>query len=285
MGLFSLFRQSKDAPTNDDRPFRSRASGEDDIAPPSRAKRRSGKDAGAVDPVLPEKKRARRRLIGAIALALGVVVILPMLLDSEPKPLTTDIAIDIPSRDQPAPSAPKADAGEATPPSAAADAAPQTDVGAAPAAVAPPALAAPEPKPIEKPAEPPVAKLTEKPTTPAAPAPEKPAAKAADSSAEAQRVRALLEGRAAPALAPAPSQNAQGKFTIQVAALSSPDKVQELQTRLKGAGVSSYTQKVATQGGEATRIRVGPFNNRDDAEKMLQRLVKLGFGSSKVVPD
>ena len=42
------------------------------------------------------KKRARRRLMGAIALVLIVVVFLPMLLDSEPKPLSEDIAINIP---------------------------------------------------------------------------------------------------------------------------------------------------------------------------------------------
>ena len=49
---------------------------------------------------MPEKKRARRRLVGAIALALLVAVGLPMLLDSEPKPLSTDIDIRIPSKDK-----------------------------------------------------------------------------------------------------------------------------------------------------------------------------------------
>jgi len=48
------------------------------------------------DEELQLKKRARRRLVGAIALVLLVVVFLPMLLDSEPKPLNQDIAITIP---------------------------------------------------------------------------------------------------------------------------------------------------------------------------------------------
>lgn len=64
------------------------------------ARRKEGRPA-AVDPVLPEKKRARRRLVGAVALALAVAVGLPMLLDSEPKPLAGDIAIQIPSKDKP----------------------------------------------------------------------------------------------------------------------------------------------------------------------------------------
>ena len=42
------------------------------------------------------RKRARRRLVGAIALVLVVVVFLPMMLDNEPKPISQDIAISIP---------------------------------------------------------------------------------------------------------------------------------------------------------------------------------------------
>src|SRR3954468_14329395 len=48
------------------------------------------------DEELQLKKRARRRLVGAIALVLLIVVFLPMVLDSEPKPLNQDIAINIP---------------------------------------------------------------------------------------------------------------------------------------------------------------------------------------------
>ena len=42
------------------------------------------------------RKRARRRLVGAIALVLVVVVFLPMILDNEPKPVSEDVAINIP---------------------------------------------------------------------------------------------------------------------------------------------------------------------------------------------
>ncbi len=44
------------------------------------------------------KKRARRRLIGAIALVTVVVVLLPMFLDSEPRPLNQEISIQIPAQ-------------------------------------------------------------------------------------------------------------------------------------------------------------------------------------------
>ena len=37
------------------------------------------------------RRRARRRLVGAVVLALAVAVIVPMLLESQPKPLGDDV--------------------------------------------------------------------------------------------------------------------------------------------------------------------------------------------------
>src|SRR5438128_844880 len=45
------------------------------------------------------KRRARRRLVGAVVLALAAAVILPMFLESDPKPLGKDVQIDIPPVD------------------------------------------------------------------------------------------------------------------------------------------------------------------------------------------
>ena len=43
------------------------------------------------------RKRARRRLVGAIALVIMAIVILPMVLDQTPKPENEEIEITIPS--------------------------------------------------------------------------------------------------------------------------------------------------------------------------------------------
>ena len=51
------------------------------------------------DEELQLKKRARRRLVGAIVLVTAVAVVLPMVLDSEPKPVNQNINIQIPSPD------------------------------------------------------------------------------------------------------------------------------------------------------------------------------------------
>jgi len=94
MGVFSfLSKKSQDPAAEPDVPVRPRR---------SRAKAR---DEEPIDPMLPEKKRARRRLIGATALVLAAIIGLPMVFDSEPKPLSDDIAIQIPSRDKTEPAA------------------------------------------------------------------------------------------------------------------------------------------------------------------------------------
>lgn len=81
------------------------------------------------DDELQLRKRARRRLVGAIALVLAVVVFLPMILDNEPKPLSEDIAINIPPIPQP-------DAGEPLP-------APEPEPETSPPPVAEPPAPAP----------------------------------------------------------------------------------------------------------------------------------------------
>lgn len=69
----------------------SEASGELDNAP--------GVDAEAF--ALQLKKQARRRLIGAIALALFGIITLPMVMDSQPRPVAPEIQVHIPSQESP----------------------------------------------------------------------------------------------------------------------------------------------------------------------------------------
>src|SRR6476620_11712696 len=98
MGLLSLGRKKEEA-APDDSVFRAQSSEGASTAAPPKARRKT-RAADPIDPVLPEKPRARRRLVGAVALVLAAVIGLPMILDSEPKPVADDIAIDIPSKDK-----------------------------------------------------------------------------------------------------------------------------------------------------------------------------------------
>ncbi|HOA93506.1 MAG TPA: hypothetical protein PKJ79_07050, partial [Quisquiliibacterium sp.] len=61
----------------------------------------SAKAGGALDPALPQKKRARRRLVGALAVCVAAAIVLPLVLDSEPRQVRPDVQVQIPSRDTP----------------------------------------------------------------------------------------------------------------------------------------------------------------------------------------
>lgn len=303
MSLFSFLRKNKQESPSDDGTFYSRSEEESNKIR-GRSKRRQGtsqnKRSEPADPVLPEKKRARRRLIGAIALVLAAVIGLPMILDSEPKPVADDIAIQIPSKDKPAITASAGTGGGAVekisasasldpkeeevidpPPVAVADEVKDKSADAEPAAKPTAAMASPQPR--EESAKTDKTKPAEKPHAmplPAAKVDAKVETRAIDKKSDDEtRARALLEGKSDPKAA----EKKSGKFVIQVAALATKDKVDELQTRLKGAGIKSYTQKITTASGERIRIRVGPFANREDADKMRAKIVKLGLNGT-VVP-
>lgn len=300
MGLFSFFRKNKQDPAPAEGQFLSRAE-EDSNAVRGRGKRK--KESAPVDPVLPEKKRARRRLVGAVALVLAVIIGLPMILDSEPKPLADDIAIQIPSKDKVAAPASGNQAQASTSSRVAASAAldKKEEIVDAPSAAAPGAVAdlpkpsAPVPavaaepkqsesaKPVsnqqavaktESKAE---AKPDEKPKADAKPA------HPADKANDAARANAILEGKPDAKASTAPvSDKKASKFAVQVAALATQEKINELQGKLKGAGIKSYTQKVATESGDRTRIRVGPFSSKDEAEQVRGKLIKIGLNGTLV---
>lgn len=216
------------------------------------------------------KKRARRRLIGAVALALFAAIVLPMVMDHQPAPPIKDIQVRIPSPDEGGPLrvAPKPAA-----------AAPQEkDERPAPAPVAEPAREAakpaekPETKPIAPPEPKPEAKAEPKAEAKPEPKPEpkpetkpeaKPAAKpAAD---DAKRAQAALSGKAD-----------EGSWEIQLGAYQEPGRVKLLVGKLKEMGIPTYTEKVDTPNGARTRVRAGPFPSQEAAEKARTRVKIVG---------
>jgi DedD protein len=301
MSLLSSLRKNKQDAAAEDSTFYSRAE-EESKAVRRRSKRQDGKDNEPADPVLPEKKRARRRLIGAVALVLAAVIGLPMIFDSEPKPVADDIAIQIPSKDKPAsslaatqPTAPPPStiAASATldpkeevvdsPAQAQESAQPEAPTAKAPAAQFAAAPAAKGKQESVKPAEPQVAKTETKPELKREPKSEsKPDTKAEAKSAErkaedAARAKALLEGKPDPAKT---ADRKTGKFVIQVAALATKEKIDEVQGKLKAGGLKPYTEKVATHSGDRTRIRVGPFASKEEADKAKAKILKLGLNAT-----
>jgi DedD protein len=109
----------------------------------------------------------------------------------------------------------------------------------------------------------------------AAPAPAKPAA---PPPAEADRARALLEGKppASAAAKPAAAASAE-RLVVQVGAFSEAAGARAVRQKLEGAGLKTYVHEAQTPDGKRIRVRVGPFENRADADKAAARVKALGL--------
>lgn len=230
------------------------------------------------------RKRARRRLLGAVALALTAAIVLPVVMDHEPRPPAQDIAVRIPPREGAAPLASPARAAaepEDTlqpPPDSEPAPPPRSEVQAKPVTppVAPPQLAArpevktelkPEPRAETKPEPRPEPKPVPKPEPKPAPKPEpKPEPKAEVSATEAARAAAVLDGK--------------GSFALQLGVFGDAANVAKLRARAKELGLASFTEDVKLADGQTrTRVKVGPFSSRQAAEAAQRKLEAAGLRS------
>jgi DedD protein len=62
------------------------------------------------------KRRGRRRLVGAVALVLLAVIVLPMVFDPEPRPVAPPVSVRIPGEDNAPPFKPKPPPQKPAPP-------------------------------------------------------------------------------------------------------------------------------------------------------------------------
>ena len=202
------------------------------------------------------KRRARRRLVGAIALVTFVVIILPLILDKEPGPAGPPLSVQIPSQDS------GGFSPRVVPPALPAAPAPGKKAESAPAKAEPPSVKA------ETPAAMPPAAQSVPPTHVAAPSAPKSEPRVASEATKppakpaAQRAQVALNG--------------QG-WVVALDAFSDKKNVRQLRARLSAAGVKSYTEPVKTAKGELTRVRAGPFATREAAEKAHAKLEAMGL--------
>ncbi len=267
--------------------------------------RNTGVAAPPAESVEAMRRRARHRLVGAAVLVLIGVVGFPLLFDTQPRPVSVDIPIEIPDRNKtkplplpaaPAP-APSTAAPPASPPVAArssggemiTEMADGTEVPASrPAPSAPPveskpprvAEARPEPKPEAKPEPKPEPKP--KPEARAEAKPDAARSAAAKTAEDAARARALLEGKSTAAAAAKPTAAADdnGRFVVQVGAFADADKAREVRQKLEKAGLKTYTNVAKTADGERTRVRVGPFGTRAEADKAAGKVKGLSLSAA-----
>lgn len=221
------------------------------------------------------KKRARRRLVGAIALVLFAVIVLPMVMDREPRTVAPEIQVRIPSPDGPGfvgrvapgkalkPTPLPAPGGDQGKPEEAKATGASGSKEAANAALTPAPIAKPQPdtKPETKP------EVSKQPTPAAPPAKqaEKPAPPAVG-SADGIRAAAVLGGGEGTAVA---------QWIVQLGAYKESGNVKVLTAKIKEMGLPVYTENFDSPQGARTRVRAGPFASREAAEKAQAKVKKI----------
>lgn len=224
------------------------------------------------------KRKARRRLVGAVVLALGAIIVLPLLLEKEPRRLGDDVSVQIPPVDEgkfinrltgkaAEKALPKVESKVMTAAPAAPEPKPEPRAEAAPAPTVPPP---PPPTPISK---------SEPPAPSAAPKAEAvvKAAAPADTGTDAKPAQVA----SAPAEVPAPTAAKPEGFVVQLAAFADDKGANSLANKLKKNGYAAYVQSVETSRGTLWRVRVGGYATRPEAD--AARVTLKGEGYSGII--
>ncbi len=271
MGIFSFGNKGDDAPTR-----RGSRTGGARTGRAERGERRARRterpetDTLLLDPTLPEKQRARRRLVGAIALVVAAVVVLPMVLDSHPKPVTDDIAIDIPSRPAHQARTPRDDDTADLQAGVAHEAPPASDT---PVAAAVPPVRRPAPAPTPDMTASVAPRAAQKPAAPA------PAAKPASAPVPASAADASVDASGADdGDAATPSAPAGARFALQLGAFKDGATAKAWAAKLKSAGVPAYVEHgKQADGSTTTLLRAGPFADRAAAAAAIAKVREAGL--------
>jgi DedD protein len=189
------------------------------------------------------RRRARRRLIGAVALVILVVVLLPIVLDQQPKPVTQVLTVQIPSQ----------------------------DAGPFNTRVLPPLPSPPEARKKDE-----SARETEKVEN-TAPADSRPGASQRESAKSSERPK-----KEAGVVKRSQSGAKEEAFMVPLGAFTNSDNAKQVQDKAASAGIKSYAERVRSPQGEQTRVRAGPFTSREAAEKARDRLKALGLEVGQV---
>lgn len=245
--------------------------------------------AAAAGPAEEERLRtqARRRLIGAALLVMVAVLLLPWVFDSPPRPLPSDLPIDIPRREATAALGLPSERANAE--TASAPGEPVTDpVRPARPAPVPASAPAPAPAAARLPEAPPAAEReTVEAAVPATrraasapPLARPPAASAVPSPRRPEPPTAGKGGSELPAAAPAKpaaEATAGARYIVQIGAYADPATARAARLKVERLGLKTYVHEIDVPGGKRIRVRVGPFSDREEAARVQDRLEKAGF--------
>lgn len=251
-------------------------------------RRSATRGTGSTDAQLKElRSKARRRLIGALALVLAAVIIVPPLFDqNRPTELKEPIVVPAPPTGLPDSGlmaggdvtaddlalAPAEPAAPKTAPSSPADAA-TSSTAPVEATTAEPSAdqdQAPTPEPAAKTKEPEPKAAPKKPAEPATPP-----GRTDDGSV----ALALLAGKIPDEGARKPAEvAAQGSYVLQVAAYTTEQDAHQRRDKLIESGVTNaYVERAESSDKTVYRLRVGPFPTHEAAQAAQTRLRTLGY--------
>jgi DedD protein len=225
-------------------------------------------DPLAASPTVQEARaRARRRLMGASLLVLMGIIGFPLLFESQPRPIAVDIPIEIPRSDSaPALKIPPARSQvmvvePPVPASARVTPAPAESLSQGES------MDPPAPASAGVPASSPLADVLKPSAASQAPA----------RTADAARAQAALEGRETKA----PNTSAaNARFVVQVGAFAEEAASTEVRKKVEKLGLKTYTQVVNTSSGSRTRVRIGPIDSKEQANKVAERLKAAGLSAA-----
>jgi DedD protein len=200
------------------------------------------------------RKRARRRLVGAIALVITAIIILPMIFDEEPEMTQHEIDIRLPTEELVTEHAPSMQTQDRLPFEDMADEVDEK-VGAL------------EPLPFES------VESSQMDVEPF----EKQMNKNYIPVPAVKPKRDMVGKRTEPIrLNETPARDVK-EFVVQLGAFSDHSKARQQQQNLVSHGINAYTETLMTNNKEMMRVRIGPFTTRSDAEQELVKLRKLGL--------
>ena len=214
------------------------------------------------------RRRANRRLLGASVLLLIAIIAVPMFLEREPPALPDNVDVRIPpvegTKFEPKfPDGKKAAASVDKP----AEIPAITEPIGSQAGVSPvQALPAPVGEPPKAPALAAAAPVA--PVAPLAPvAPKTDAPKMPEKAPEIAPAKPALEADRKP-----------GQLVIQVIAVRDTAVAKQMYERAKSLKFPAYTEQIdVANNGKVTRVRIGPYATKQQAETARAKLARAGF--------
>jgi DedD protein len=82
---------------------------------------------------------------------------------------------------------------------------------------------------------------------------------------------------------PVPAASTTGMWAVQLGSFSNKDNAEKLAADLRKQGYAAFLSQLATDSGQLHRVRIGPQKDRQSAEAMASRLLKVGH-KGQVVP-